>query len=998
MAEISRSDLFAKLTPLAFKSLESATMFCKLREHGYVELTHWIFQILQCQDSDIHRLVRAFEIDSSRLARDLTQALDGLPRGASGITDLSPHLEEAVERGWLYASLLFHCSKVRTAHLIVAILKTPTLRNQLLAVSQEFAKLKIERLTDQFDTHLAGSPEEAMAADTSQSRSDARKDAPAVMGGSAALSRFSIDLTAAARTGSIDPVVGRDAEVRQVIDILMRRRQNNPILTGEAGVGKTAVVEGLALRVAAGDVPPSMQNTRLLSLDVGLLQAGASMKGEFEQRLRQVIDEVQASTQPTILFIDEAHTLLGSGTQSGSAGDAANLLKPALARGTLRTIAATTWSEYKRHIEKDPALTRRFQVVKVEQPDTEAAIRMLRHLTDILESHHRVRILDEAVRAAVELSSRYVPDRQLPDKAISLLDTAAARVAISQHAVPAKVDDCRKQIESLQVEAAIIQRELSADHTRAKDLVNLEQTMASIQGELSSLESRWETESKLVQTILNMHDELQAVRNQCHQDSPAHWQGTFVASNAQASWAAYVSDSTAAQLHNNQQSETGGVAAPYSQSASVGSGHRTAETQLSSQWTTQLDTFEPGVEVTSTSCLGEMIPAPTVEPPSVNPLSINQPPESRIQSPESLADQLLQLQFQLRELQGDEPLVLATVGEQAVASVVADWTGVPVGRMVSGQVESVLNLDKTLSSRVVGQDHAMRAIAKRVQTSRAGLDDPSKPVGVFLLAGPSGVGKTETAIALAETLYGGTQNLITINMSEFQESHTVSTLKGAPPGYVGYGEGGVLTEAVRRKPYCVVLLDEVEKAHPDTHELFFQVFDKGMMEDGEGRAIDFKNTLILLTSNVGSDVIMRACDQGRNRPDLDSLTSAVRPALLQVFPPALLGRMVVVPYYPLDDTNMTRIIDLKLNKIVARVREKYDARLTLAEDVRALISRRCTEIESGGRMIDAILTNTILPEISQRILQTIWAGRVPTTIHLSVCNDQIDYVVESAPE
>lgn len=957
MAEISRSDLFAKLTPLAFKSLESATMFCKLREHGYVELTHWIFQILQSQDSDIHRLVRAFDIDASRLAAELTQSLDALPRGGTRLTDLSSQLEEAVERAWLYASLLFHSTKVRTGHLIVAILKTPSLRNQLLGTSTEFAKFKIERLTDDFSDLLHGSPEEPVGEEFSRQQTSSTTQAPAELGGSAALAQFTTDLTSSAREGKVDPVVGRDAEIRQVIDILMRRRQNNPILTGEAGVGKTAVVEGLALRIAAGDVPPALNNTRLLALDVGLLQAGASMKGEFEQRLHQVIDEVQAATQPTILFIDEAHTLLGSNSHSGSAGDAANLLKPALARGTLRTIAATTWSEYKRHIEKDPALTRRFQVVKVDQPDIDAAIRMLRHLTEILESHHGVKILDQAVRAAVELSSRYVPDRQLPDKAISLLDTAAARVAISQHAVPAVVDDCRKQIESLEVEASIIRREAATDQQRARNLVGVQESMANLRQQLCQLESRWETEQKLVQTILAMHDELTTARKD-------HAAGQVDAAYNPSAVGTSADD-----------------AAKHSQESQRQLASASGTAVFQDEWITQMDTFAPGVAVSSTSCLGDSKSSDILTDPNHS-------------SSRTLPERLADLQSQLQELQGEEPLVLASVGKQAVASVVSDWTGIPVGRMESGQVDSILTLDKTLAAKVVGQDHAMQSLAKRIQTSRAGLDDEGKPVGVFLLAGPSGVGKTETAIALAETLYGGQQNLITINMSEFQEAHTVSTLKGAPPGYVGYGEGGVLTEAVRRKPYCVVLLDEVEKAHPDTHEIFFQVFDKGRMEDGEGRSIDFRNTLILLTSNVGSEAIMQLSDQGRNRMDVDSIAAAIRPALLQVFPPALLGRMVAIPYFPLDDQNMGKIIDLKLQKIVQRLKATYEADLVIEPAVRSLIARRCTEIESGGRMIDAILTNSILPDISRRMLEAIGRGIAVRTVRLSVIDDQIDYQIE----
>ncbi len=964
MAEISRSDLFAKLTPLAFKTLESATMFCKLRGHQTVELTHWLIQILQLQDADLQRLIREFGLNESRLSSDLTDALERLPRGGASVTDLSAHVEEAVERGWLYASLLFHSQQVRTGHLVVSMLKTPALRNYLLSVSAEFSKFKLERLTDQFDELLSGSPEtpSSHAAPSSSSNPGSHhSQSPAAMGGTAGLDKFTTDLTAAARNGRLDPVVGRNAEIRQVVDILMRRRQNNPILTGEAGVGKTAVVEGLALRIAAGDVPPSLSNVRLLALDVGLLQAGASLKGEFEQRLRQVIDEVQASPTPIILFIDEAHTLLGGGSQAGPA-DAANLLKPALARGNLRTIAATTWSEYKKYIEKDPALTRRFQVIKVDQPAIASAINMLRYLTDVLQQHHHVRILDEAVRAAVELSSRYIPDRQLPDKAISLLDTAAARVAVSQHAVPAEVDDCRKQIESLQVEAAIVRREITADQSRANELSSLESAMASMRETLAGLESRWEQERQLVQTMLGMQQDLASAAS--------------ASSHAGAMATARRVEQSALQVAVEQLS-----------SPQERRGLRN-RVENENPWGSLIDTIETNMEDVSTSSSSGSV---SFAHDGSEPGLVQSAAERGIVEPDQLQRRLAELQQQLREVQGEDPLVLAVVDQQAVASVVADWTGIPVGRMETGQIDSVLGLEHALAEKVVGQDHAMRGLARRIHTSRAGLDDPEKPVGVFLLAGPSGVGKTETAIALAEMLFGGQQNLITINMSEFQESHTVSTLKGAPAGYVGYGEGGVLTEAVRRKPYSVVLLDEVEKAHPDTHEVFFQVFDKGRMEDGEGRSIDFKNTLILMTSNIGSETILQLNPSGDEREDIDRVSAAIRPDLLRVFPPALLGRMVVIPYYPLDDANLNKIIGLKIAKIVRRVRDTYAAEMVVPQSVLDLLRRRCTEVESGGRMIDAVLTNTLLPEISQRLLRGLSSKQVCRQISLSVVEEQIEY-------
>jgi len=796
MSEISRSSLFGKLNSLAYKAIEGATVFCKLRGNPYVELVHWLQQILQTQDSDLHRIVRHFELDPSRLAKDVTDALDRLPRGATSISDLSSHVENAVERGWVYATLMFGEPRVRTGHLAIGILKTPSLRNALMAISKQFEKIKPDTLTDDFGKIVNGSPEDRLGASDGSSLAGPGEAsdvmAPAQMGKQDALKRFATNLTERAQKGAIDPVSGRDEEIRQVVDILMRRRQNNPILTGEAGVGKTAVVEGFAIRLARGDVPPPLKDVSLYTLDIGLLQAGASMKGEFENRLRQVIDEVQASPKPIILFVDEAHTLIGAGGAAGT-GDAANLLKPALARGTLRTIAATTWAEYKKYIEKDPALTRRFQVVKVEEPTEEKAILMVRGVASVLEKHHRVQVLDEALEAAVRLSHRYIPARQLPDKAVSLLDTACSRVAISQHGVPPQLEDCRRTIEALQTEMEIIGREetvgINADERRKA----VEEKLAAADKTRAELEERWNAERTLVERVL-------AIRARLRQGSEPV-------------------EGTGSKLEQAAKAEAPPVAA-----APVA--------KMSAEERQQL--------------LGE------------------------------LAD----LQTKLSALQGESPLILPTVDEHAVGSVVQDWTGVPVGRMVKNEIETVLKLADTLNQRVIGQRHALDMIAKRIQTSRAKLDNPNKPIGVFMLCGPSGVGKTETALTLAEALYGGEQNVITINMSEFQEAHTVSTLKGSPPGYVGYGEGGVLTEAVRRRPYSVVLLDEVEKAHSDVHELFFQVFDKGWMEDGEGRRIDFRNTIILLTSNVGTDLIMGMCKDPELMPDPEGIAKGLRKPLL----------------------------------------------------------------------------------------------------------------------
>jgi type VI secretion system protein VasG len=889
MAEIKRTALFGRLGTLAYKAMESATVLCKMRGNPYVELIHWLQQVLQLPDSDIHRIVKYASLDTSRVAADLTASLDKLPRGATAISDFSPHLEEAVERGWLFASLLYSEPRVRTGHMVLGMLKTPGLRNVFTGISREFAKLKAEELSDDLPRIVQGSPEDSMAAQGGAttamavpSEESAQYGAPAVMGKQEALARFSVDLTERARNSEIDPIVGRDAEIRQIIDILMRRRQNNPILTGEAGVGKTAVVEGFALRIAAADVPPALKDVALRTLDLGLLQAGASYKGEFENRLRQIIDEVKASPKPIILFIDEAHTLIGAGGAAGQ-GDAANLLKPALARGTLRTIAATTWGEYKKYIEKDPALTRRFQVVKIEEPDEEKAVRMIRGLAPVLEAHHKVPVLDEALEAAARLSHRYIPSRQLPDKAVSLIDTACARVAISQHSTPPQVEDCKRRIEALETELRILDRESSVGLEHGERQQEIQRKLDEERKEFTNLEAGWNKERDLVTQILALRNQLQAPETTGNAD------GNGATDRA------------------------------------------------------------------------------------------------------SVLGQLRDLEKNLTDLQGESPLILPSVDRQAVAAVISDWTGIPVGRMVKNEIQAVLSLADSLEKRVVGQRHALDAIARRIQTSRAGLDNPSKPIGVFLLAGPSGVGKTETALALAETLYGGESNVITINMSEFQEAHTVSTLKGSPPGYVGYGEGGVLTEAVRRRPYSVVLLDEVEKAHPDVHEIFFQVFDKAIMEDAEGRLIDFKNTIILLTTNVGSDLIMNMCKDPELLPEPEGIAKALRQPLLKTFPAALLGRLVVVPYYPLSDDMLKSIIRLQLSRIENRLTASHKIPLTCDAAVIDMIASRCTEVESGGRMVDAILTQTLLPEISRQLLNSLLEGKPAAKVNVGVKDGEFVY-------
>ncbi|MFT2798575.1 type VI secretion system ATPase TssH [Serratia sp. N21D137] len=838
MSEISRTVLFGKLDTLLFTSLENATALCKLRGNPNVELVHWLHQLMQQQNSDLQYIINYFALDEQVLACDIITALDALPRGASSVSDLSEHIDCAVERAWVCGSLKYGVNQIRSGHLMICLLETWNLAIVLRSISTQFTRINVEVLSENFDMLLA---------DSKEGKQTMVEVADNVTG---ILEKYGQNLTQLAQEDKIDPVVGRDEEIRQVVDILMRRRQNNPLLTGEAGVGKTAVVEELARRIAAGDVPEPLRNIQLWLLDIGQLQAGAGMRGEFEARLQALINKVQSSPTPIILFIDEIHTLIGAGGQQGI-GDAANLLKPTLARGQLRTIGATTWEEYKKYIEKDPALTRRFQTVQVLEPDEEKAQRMLRSNVLSLEKHHRVLLLDEAISAAVKLSHRYIPARQLPDKAVALLDTACARVAVSQSAPPPQLENCLQRIAALDVELEIAQRENRIAIGDGQRIERVKQAYERYKTERDALNTRWEQERTLVDEVIALRVKLQ--------------------------YADYEAQSVLRQtLHEKQ--------------------------------------------------------------------------------------------LTLKVLQGDEPLLFAAVDENVVAAVVSDWTGIPLGRMVKNEIDTVLGLADTLNQRVIGQRHGLELIAKRVRTSRARLDDPNKPVGVFMLCGPSGVGKTETALALAESLYGGEQSVITINMSEYQEAHTVSTLKGAPPGYVGYGEGGVLTEAVRRRPHSVVLLDEIEKAHPDIHEIFFQVFDKGWMEDGEGRHIDFRNTIIILTSNVGAELISAMCTDPDLIPEPEVLSTTLRQPLLQFFQPALLGRLLVVPYYPLSDSMLAQIVQLQLARIQRRLQDNHNIICKIDDSVIKQVVQCCTEVESGGRMVDAILTNTLLPQISQILL------------------------------
>ncbi len=905
---VKRKELVGKLNPTCLKAFSAAAQAAKARGNPYVELVHFITALADAERSDFAILLESAGVERAQFDGELVRAIDALPHGAGSVEEFSDHIFRAIQEAWSYGSLEFGEDQVRSAYILLGCLQVPVLEGLLYKMSLEFDKIDPKSMAAQLDDLLVQSLERTF----DETDSPQAKKAP---GGQSALAQYATNLTQRARDGKIDPIVGRDAEIRQIVDILLRRKQNNPILTGEAGVGKTAVVEGFAQRLARGDVPPQLRNVELQLLDIGLMQAGASVKGEFEKRLKAVIEEVQSSDIPIILFIDEAHTLIGAGGAAGT-GDAANLLKPPLARGELRTIAATTWAEFKQHIEPDPALTRRFQVVKVEEPSEDKAILMCRGIAGVLEKHHKVELLDESIEAAVKLSHRYIPSRQLPDKAISLLDTACARVAVSQHSTPAEVEDIERRLSALEIEQGIIEREeaIGIDVTERKS--DVEAAIQTAQIALEAANLRWEAEKELVGEILDLRAKLRGV------------------------------------------------------------GHAIDETTAVGD--APLETVEE--EVSEDAASNDVADSGT-EP------EIEEEPFDRDAALGTLRERMAQL----LEHQGETPLILPAVDKQAVASVVQDWTGIPMGRMLASQTERALSLADTLAERVVGQDHAMEMIANRIQTAAAGLKPPEKPVGVFLLCGPSGVGKTETALALAEQMFGGEDNIISINMSEFQEAHTVSTLKGAPPGYVGYGKGGILTEAVRRRPYSVVLLDEVEKAHPDVHEIFFQVFDKGMMDDSEGRRIDFKNTLILMTSNVGSDEIMAMTDDGAKHADQEELNAALRAPLLKEFPAALLGRVVTIPYYPLSDIMIQTIATHKLHSIAKRLVEGHGAELEIGEGAIELIKARCTEIESGGRMIDAILTNTLLPEMSRRILNYQLGGGELTKVTIKGGDEGFEY-------
>ena len=901
MADISLEAVAGKLNRVGYEAFFKALRQAKGAGNRNVELAHWLFHILQEERSDIGLTADHFKLDRGRLMSDVTVVVGGFRKNETEMPAVSNTVMDLLDRGWHYATLFFGETQIRTGHLLVGALQSRDLARALTDLSKEFTKISVDTLTTEHRRIWAGSDEDNLRPmDGSGLVAAGTPTAQAGAGpkGTTALDRFSSDLTAKAKSGEMDPILGRDGEIRQIVDVLMRRRQNNPILTGEAGVGKTAVVEGFAQRVASEDVPPPLRGVRVCMLDVGLMQAGASMKGEFEQRLRSVIDEVQQSPTPIILFIDEAHTLIGAGGSAGT-GDAANLLKPALARGELRTIAATTWSEYRQYIEKDPALTRRFQPIQVGEPGVAQCCDMLRGILGPMEKHHKVRISDAAIVAAVNLSHRYIPARQLPDKAVSLLDTAAARVAISQSAVPAMIADTTAAISSREQEKTGLANDSDISALGQERIGALDAEIAKLKETLAELEGEWGTERKLVSEIRSLRDILNPT----------------------------------AKADGKQPAEA-------------------SEAVASPATTSTLENAADKEEVRR------------------------------------------QLREKFKVLESRDPekrMIYPHVDEQVVAAVVSDWTGIPVGRMVKDEIENVLRLPEILNRRVMGQSHGLAMIAKRIETNRAKLDNPNKPIGVFMLCGPSGVGKTETALALAEALYGGEQNMITINMSEFQEAHTVSSLKGAPPGYVGYGEGGRLTEAVRRRPYSVILLDEVEKAHPDVHEIFFQVFDKGFMDDGNGRRIDFKNTLIILTTNVGTNLIMGLSADPKFREDSEALAQELRPELLKVFPPALLGRMVSIPYYPLSHKMLGDIVRLQLDRIARRIRENHAAAFVYDQAVVDHVVSQCNDADSGGRMIDNVITNTLLPALSREFLKRTLAKQPLTEAKVTVENGDLAY-------
>ncbi|MFL0809038.1 MAG: type VI secretion system ATPase TssH [Agarilytica sp.] len=890
MINIDLKSLVGRLNEPCRLALEGAAGLCVSRTHYNVEIEHWILKIFEIQDSDLQAVLEKFDIDLGKLHQQINRELDAIKTGNSRAPSLSPTIVDIAKNAWMLASVEYGHGIATSAHILAALLLDESLSRSTGITSGELSKIPPESLRDVIRSIVGTTSESSSTGALGSGVSEGSVDGEAAPTGapskSPSLDKFTVNLTQAAKEGKIDAVLGRDEEIRQIIDILIRRRQNNPILTGEAGVGKTAVVEGFALRIVSGDVPAPLRGVTIRSLDLGLLQAGASVKGEFENRLKSVIAEVKASPDPIIMFIDEAHTLIGAGGKEGQ-GDAANLLKPALARGELRTIAATTWAEYKKYFERDPALTRRFQVVKVEEPSVEKGIDMMRAISEMLQAHHRVRIMDEAIVDSVKLSSRYITARQLPDKSVSLLDTACARVALSQSATPAAVEDTRRRITQCETNIVSLERENATLGNCEDRIAELSEEKSSLEEELKVQEAQWEEEKVLVEKIHELQGRIE--------------------------------DDFHAQ--------------------------RMAEEELAKD---------------------------------------GAPSKLSDEEREDVKTQLHSLMEELEGIQKDTPMIQVNVDSQSIAEVVANWTGIPVGKMVSNEITSILNLKEKMEDRVIGQPQGLEAIAQSIRTSRAGLTDPRKPIGVFFMVGSSGVGKTETALALADILYGGEQNITVINMSEFKEEHKVSMLLGSPPGYVGYGEGGVLTEAVRRKPYSVVLLDEMEKAHPGVQDIFYNLFDKGTIKDGEGRDIDFKNTVIIMTSNAAEEHLRAMIAASEELPDPETLLDNFKPHLLKYFKPAFLGRTTVIPYYPLNDENLMKICQLNMNKIEKRVKEHYDAEFTYDEDVMLHIVARSQAVETGARNIENVLTRTMLPALASECLSRMANGETISKVHIGV--------------
>lgn len=892
MVQIDLKQLLGRLNPYVKRALETAAGLSVGRSHYEVAVEHMLLVLADDEQRDLGVILRHHGLDASGLKRGLQRATESFKTGNAGRPVFAPGLIELLTDSWLVGSVELNQQQIRSGAILAALLSSPS-RYAMAAWFEELRAIPLGELKAKFRDIVASSSEEPAGAKPGEGGSAAKGGE--LMPADGALARFTVNFTEQARSGKIDPVFGRDREIRQMIDILGRRRKNNPICVGDPGVGKTAVVEGLALKIAEGDVPDFLKNVELVSLDLGMLQAGAGVKGEFENRLKGIIDEVKASPKPIILFIDEAHMLVGAGASAGG-GDAANLLKPALARGELKTVAATTWAEYKKYFEKDPALARRFQLVKLDEPSPLEAITIVRGLRAAYEKSHGVYVRDDAVAAAANLSARYISGRQLPDKAVDVLDTACARVKLSLSTKPATIDDQERRVATLQRELAALERDrttLGHDNPR---IAEIEDEIARIETEKVEAIAQWEREKALVDRIVALRREL----------------GIGPDGMAEAE----------AKAADNDDDDADGEA----EAGEAEAARKAAEQELQ------------------------------------------------------------QAVAELEKTRGKTAMIHYEVTADAVGQVISDWTGIPVGSMVKDEAAAILGMATNLRQRIKGQDHAVSALDEGMRAAKAGVNNPGQPMGVFLFVGTSGVGKTELATQLADLLFGGERFLITINMSEFQEKHTVSKLVGAPAGYVGYGEGGLLTEAVRQRPYSVVLLDECEKADPEVLNLFYQVFDKGTLADGEGRVIDFKNTVIILTSNLATDIITAMGTQ-EVKPSTAELTEAIRPSLSRHFKPALLARMQIVPFYPLMPDVLGEIVRLKLNKVGKRLRESQKMRFAYTDAVVEAITARCTDVDTGARNIDHIVNRTLLPEIATEIISRMGDEAAPDSLSVDIDAD-----------